>query len=90
MTGGYISTEQKRKFTPTQKRIIDYISMKGIALLDVKELEQEPGKPHKEWLVSYKIRNHDIGMVKIPMCKDPDETWKLLAFHLEAESQRLG
>lgn len=87
---GFVSTEQKRKFTPAQKRIIEYLALKGIALLKVEPLEKEPGDTHANFLVSYKIRNHEIGMVKIPMAKDPDERWRLLAFHLEAESQRLG
>lgn len=87
---GFVSTEQKQKISPTQKRIIDYISKKGIAIIKIEPLEKEPGEVAANFLVSYKIRDHDIGMVKIPMCKDPDERWKLLAFHLEAESQKLG
>jgi hypothetical protein len=87
---GFVSTEQKRATSPAQKRIIDYISTKGIALIKCELLEKEPGEAAANFLVSYKIRNHEIGMVKIPACRDPDERWRLLALHLEVESQRLG
>lgn len=87
---GFVSTEQKRKTTPVQKRIIDYLAKKGIALIKIELLEKEPGEACANFLVSYKIRDHEIGMVKIPAAKDPDERWRLLALHLEVESQRLG
>lgn len=87
---GFVSTEQKQATTSAQQRMIDYISSKGIALVKVELLDQEPGEAAANFLVSYKIRDHEVGMVKIPACKDPDERWRLLTLHLEVESQRLG
>lgn len=87
----YVSTEQKQALSADAARIIEYLSSKGIALIKIDgPLPPEQNEPCDQFLVSYKIRQHDIGMVKIPAAKDPDERWRMLALHLEVESQRLG
>ncbi|HUO21086.1 MAG TPA: hypothetical protein VMU59_01040, partial [Caulobacteraceae bacterium] len=61
-----------------------------IVLIKIAPLEPEPTLASGGFLVSYKVRPHDIEVVKIPRAKDNDETWKFLALHLEARSQALS
>jgi hypothetical protein len=86
----YVSTEQRRAYTPHQRKILEWISNLGIALIKVDPLEPEPELPQGGFLVSYKVRDHDIEMLKLPRTSNPDELWTLLALHLETRSSQLG
>jgi hypothetical protein len=86
----WVSTEQRRAYTPHQRNILQWMSNQGIALIKIDPLEPETELPQGGFLVSYKVRDHDIEMLKLPRTPNPDEVWTLLALHLEHRSQELG
>jgi hypothetical protein len=86
----FISTEQRQAYTPFQQKVLDYITHLGAALIKIDLLAPEVDMPQGGFLISYKIREHDIEMVKLPRDKHVDAVWTMLALHIEKRSQELG